>query len=706
MDISEETPLPPLRDELQFLQAGDDVGASSGFLIFDPVDHKYFRIGAEIAHALANWNLGTAGKLTEAMTRRGVAFGLEQVSDLLQFVSANRLCVLGAGGAQTLINQQAARKKNIFTTLIHNYLFFKVPLLHPHEMLQTALPYISWLGKRATHIAILVITLFGLYLTARQWDVFVHSFVNFTSWDGLIILGVALVLLKTGHELGHAFVATSYGCKVPVMGVAFLVLFPMLYSDVSDTWRLTDKSKRLKVDAAGMLVEISLGGICLFLWAVFPPGVLRDLCFFVATTGWIMSVLVNLSPFMRFDGYHILADGLGIHNLQERGFALGRWQLRKSLLGLKDNVPEAFSPKMHRTLVAYAWGTWVYRFFLFLGIAVLVYVMFFKLLGILLFVVEIIWFIAMPLYKELAVWWARRKDIQSNWRGQAFLGVVLAVVVGLFLPLQSKVRIPAIITSSNASEVYAPIAARVDTVFVKVGSVVRTGDVLARLVWDDHAYLLDKAQLRLNLSERRITSGVSDVEERALRGVLLREVVALKSTIKGLESQRQSLVLKAKFAGVVSDVLEGLRSGLWVNQETPLMNIVGDQSDFAIKGLVVETDIERLEVGSTGVFVFENLDDKTIEVSLVSIGLSNATGRELNYLSSTNDGAIEMKTSQQGESTPTQTHYPVTLIARARAPSFWPHEARGTIVIDGKRVSLAGRFFKHIASVLIRETGF
>ncbi len=39
-------------------------------------------------------------------------------------------------------------------------------------------------------------------------------------------------------------------------------------------------------------------------------------------------------------------------------------------------------------------------------------------------------------------------------------------------------------------------------------------------------------------------------------------------------------------------------------------------------------------VGSAGVFVFENLDDKTIEVSLVSIGLSNATGRELHSLNS------------------------------------------------------------------------
>ena len=555
-------------------------------------------------------------------------------------------------------------------------------------------------------MVIFFITLVGVYLTARQWDVFVHSFVNFTSWDGVIILALALVVLKTGHELGHAFVATSYGCKVPVMGVAFLLLFPMLYSDVSDTWRLPDKTKRLKVDAAGMLVEISMGGVCLFLWAVFPPGVLRDLCFFVATTGWIMSILINISPFMRFDGYHILADSLGIHNLQTRGFAIGRWQLRKTLLGFEDKVPEVFSPKMHKTLVGYAWGTWVYRFFLFLGIAVLVYFMFFKLLGILLFVVEIVWFLAMPLFNELSVWWQRRADIKSNWRGRMSVGVIFTILLGLFLPISNKVRIPSVIGPSNVSEIYAPISARVDELFVKPGSVVKRGDVLVRLVWDDYAFLLNQAQLRFALSQRRITSGVSDEEERALRAVLLRESMTLKGTIKGLKQQRKNLIVKAPFDGVVSDVIDGLRTGLWVNQETPLMNIVGDRAKLSIKGLVVETDVDRLEVGSTGVFVFESHDMKSLEVRLMSIGLSNATGRELSYLSSLNDGPVEMKTSMQGDSVPAKTNYPVGLIGQGGEAMFWRHEARGTTVISAKPISLAGRFFAHVTSVLVREAGF
>jgi len=705
-EITETTPLPPLRDELQFLNAGDDVGGDAGFLIFDPVDHKYYRIGVEIAHALANWNLGSAGKLVGMMTERGVEFGLEQVEDLLNFIRMNRLSILGAGESQMLIDQHVARKKSLFTTLIHSYLFFKIPLFHPHTFLQVALPYVQWLGRRSTHLILLFITLLGLYLTARQWDVFVHSFTHFTSWDGVIILGLALIVLKTGHELGHAFVATSFGCKVPVMGVAFLVLFPMLYSDVSDTWRLVDKTKRLKVDAAGMFVEISMGGICLFLWAVFPPGVLRDLCFFVATTGWIMSVMVNLSPFMRFDGYHILADALGIHNLQARGFAMGRWQMRRTLLGFKDLAPETFSLKMQKTLIAYAWGTWVYRLFLFLGIAVVVYFMFFKLLGILLFFVEIVWFLAMPFYNELCVWWARRAEIISNWRGRFSLVVMLAVLVGLVLPINSEVRIPAVIGARQVSEIYAPIAARVDKVFIKPGSKVKKGDILVSLLRDENEFLTRQAQLKLDLSQRRITMGVSDAEERALRPVLLREVVALKSEIKGLKHQREDLILKAKFDGVVSDVADGLRQGFWVNQKSPLLNIVGDKPEYTISGLVNEADVDRLAVGAQGVFVFETVDVQTINVQLQTIGLSNATGRELTYLSSRNKGAVEMVVSQTGQSIPAQTHYPVKLQAQSETHSFWPHEARGTVVISAKRVSFAGRFFAHIVSVLLREAGF
>ena len=76
------------------------------------MDHKYFRIGVEIAHALSNWGKGTAGQLVEAMARRGVEFEFDQVGELLKFVTSNRLCIVGFGGAKAIIDQPMRLKNS------------------------------------------------------------------------------------------------------------------------------------------------------------------------------------------------------------------------------------------------------------------------------------------------------------------------------------------------------------------------------------------------------------------------------------------------------------------------------------------------------------------------------------------------------------------------------------------------------------------
>ena len=92
----------------------------------------------------------------------------------------------------------------------------------------------------------------GFYLAGLQWDAFANTFLHFLSLEGLMLYGVTLVGVKIVHELGHAYVATRYGCRVPHMGVAFMVLFPMLYTEVSDAWKLTSR----KMPALLMIMSI------------------------------------------------------------------------------------------------------------------------------------------------------------------------------------------------------------------------------------------------------------------------------------------------------------------------------------------------------------------------------------------------------------------------------------------------------------------
>jgi len=706
MEVTSETPLPALRDELQFIEGAPDGDGHSGFLIFDPVAHKYFRIGLDAAQAFGAWSAGSVGDLIERLKGQGIVFDLDEVSTLIGFVSNNSLIVGGKGGSAALIDRQEKSRQSLFMRGLHGYLFFKIPLVRPQSFLDATFPYVRWLGSSFALKILLALTLAGLYLTSQQLDVFFSTFADFANLQGVILLGVTLAFLKTAHEFGHAYAATKYKCQVPVMGIAFMLMFPMLYSDTSDAWRLKMRRQRLMIDGAGMMTEMGLAGVCLLLWALLPDGPIRTICFFIATTGWITSLAVNLSPFMRFDGYHILADSLGIHNLQPRGFAIGKWQMRKILFGLEDEVPESFSPRLHKILVAYAWGTWVFRFFLFLGIALLVYFFFFKVLGIFLFVVEIVWFLGLPIYKELEVWWQRRGDIKKQRRALVTFSIFFVFLGMLFLPLERSVNIPAVLLAANETQYYAPVVAKVEDVLVKPGEKVQAGEALMRLSSPVYREAIVVARLNLALVDKRLARGAVDRDDRSSRAVLLREQSALISELAGLAQKQKGLVIRASMEGVVTELAQGLAPGLWVNQDLRLAHIVRKNQKFIARGLVSEIHVDRLQPGNKGVFVSENAGPLKLAVTIEQIGLGNGAGREMIFLSSKNQGPVVMDQSTDGQARTAGAIYPVLFSAEKADYSGWVHEQRGTIVVQAQAQSMMGRFFRHSVSVLLREVGF
>src|SRR5690606_41096448 len=103
------------------------------------------------------------------------------------------------------------------------------------------------------------------------------------------------------HEFGHAFMAKRAGCRVQSMGLASMVLLPMLYTDVSDAWRVNDRRSRLLIGAGGVLAELLLAVIALLAWSLLPDGPARTAAFMLASATWITTLVINLNPFMRFD---------------------------------------------------------------------------------------------------------------------------------------------------------------------------------------------------------------------------------------------------------------------------------------------------------------------------------------------------------------------------------------------------------------------
>ena len=79
-----------------------------------------------------------------------------------------------------------------------------------------------------------------------------------------------------------------------------------------DHWveRFPEKRKRMLVGAAGMMVELFLASVALFVWLAAEPGLVRWIAFDVMLIGGVSTLLFNGNPLLKFDGYYVLADAI------------------------------------------------------------------------------------------------------------------------------------------------------------------------------------------------------------------------------------------------------------------------------------------------------------------------------------------------------------------------------------------------------------
>ena len=137
-----------------------------------------------------------------------------------------------------------------------------------------------------------------------------------------------------------------------------------------------------------------------------------------------------------------------------------------------------------------------------------------------------------------------------------------------------------------------------------------------------------------------------------------------------------------------------------------LVHIVEEKQQFAAHGLISEVDVDRLAIGSKGVFISENAGPVKLQMVVAQIGLGNGAGREMTYISSKNNEPIKMDQADDGEMRSSAAIYPVLFSAEKTQFKGWMHEQCGTIVTTARAQSLMGRFFRHSVSVLLRGVVF
>lgn len=202
-------------------------------------------------------------------------------------------------------------------------LSFQVRLFNPDPFLTRHIDKLRLIWTNSTAFLLCIFLTISTIIGLNQQPeiVFVGQKL-FATYGGALLVPFVLLtaFVVTLHELGHAFTLKHFGGIVPEVGLLFMFLIPAAYTNTTDQYHLS-KFQRILVVGAGVLVQLILAAIGLWLWNLAVTGTWLSTTSFLLMAAALFTVALNLNPLARFDGYYLAVAITGINNLRKRSFA-------------------------------------------------------------------------------------------------------------------------------------------------------------------------------------------------------------------------------------------------------------------------------------------------------------------------------------------------------------------------------------------------
>lgn len=291
------------------------------YVVHDPVSFRTHRLTLENYQLLVRLNPAeNLGSNFQTLVRQG-HLSTDDREYFYQF--ALHLHQLGmivlpvANGAKLYEQhgrQMAAKKRG----RLQSILFLRVPLAHPDAFLARTAPRVKWLFHSAFVAVWALAGLLALYLIGSRFAEFMQPVNSLLATENLPFLWLSFVVLKVWHELGHGYACRIHGGAVPEMGMLLIVGTPAAYVDATAAWSFPERWKRLVVMLGGMYFETLVAIPAVFVWAFSNSPMLSSCAYQLVMMASLITVLFNANPLMKYDGYFIAGELLGIQNLRSR----------------------------------------------------------------------------------------------------------------------------------------------------------------------------------------------------------------------------------------------------------------------------------------------------------------------------------------------------------------------------------------------------
>ena len=566
------------------------------FVLENPFTNEFYRMRPAAYEFVARLRSDrTVGDVWQECLDRSPddAPGQESVIQMLsQLYLFNLLHYDTASDVAALFSRQKKREQREFRSRLLNIMFMRFPLLDPDRFLVRTLPFVGRLISPIGALLWLLVVGLGVKTVIDHFPALREQGQSVLTPSNLPLLYLGLMLIKTLHEFGHAYFCRKYGGEVHAMGVMLMIFTPVPYVDATSSWSFRERRKRVMVGLAGMIVELFVAAIAAMIWARTGNGVVHSLAYNIMFVASVSTVIFNINPLLRFDGYYILSDLVGIPNLTQRAGKQLRFLCERYLFGLKKERSPATRRSEAAWLSGYGVVSGVYRLFVFGGILLAIGDHFF-LIGLVMAAVCFISWVTVPLIRFVRYLAADPRLERQRPRAIAASLAILAFALILLqvIPFPSRFRAPGVVQATAWSEVITGTSGQVAELLSIPGSRVRAGQPLVRLV---------NPELELEL--RQAGSAMQEVDSRirlAMSGTgadirpLQQRLLALSNRLDKLRFDQSSLVLTSRQEGlwVAPELKDAVRR--WIPRGTRL-GILVDPSSFRFTATVLQEDVDAL----------------------------------------------------------------------------------------------------------------
>ncbi|MEH6433517.1 site-2 protease family protein [Massilia sp. DD77] len=280
-------------------------------IVHNAATRKYFKLGQREASFLAA--LDGSKTRAELQADNCAGFSAEEVAYLLD--QLEQLQLTGQHVPPEAARSLSGRAQDFVTGNAK----WRFHLLDPNDLLDRHIGIVHALFSRPALLCYLLILLSPVFVLIADpgvlagVSILTDSGLSVLDWVGIYVAILAMIAV---HELAHAAACKHFGGKVHKIGLMLLYLQPVVYCDISDSYRFSSREQKLAVAAAGIFVQLLVSALVFVAWTVTGGAALLHFSFFNA-----LIALFNFFPFVKLDGYWMLVHVLDEPNLRTKGFS-------------------------------------------------------------------------------------------------------------------------------------------------------------------------------------------------------------------------------------------------------------------------------------------------------------------------------------------------------------------------------------------------